>query len=67
MEYTILYFIINPLKLNKMENKKEETVTEMCNRFKEEMMLKLEQQKQAYIIAYQKTYGEMPKCYADEK
>jgi hypothetical protein len=50
-----------------MEDKKEETVTEMCNRFKEEMMLKLEQQKQAYIIAYQKTYGEMPKCYADEK
>jgi|688.fasta_scaffold563079_2 hypothetical protein len=50
-----------------MENKKEETVTEMCNRFKEEMMLKLEQQKQDFIKAYMKTYGEMPACYADEQ
>jgi hypothetical protein len=49
-----------------MEDKKEETVTEMCNRFKAEMLIKLEQQKQDFIIAYQKTYGEMPKCYAEK-
>ena len=50
-----------------MEDKKELTVTQMCEQFKEEMLAKLEKQKQAYIIAYQKTYGEMPKCYTNDK
>jgi hypothetical protein len=49
-----------------MEDKKEETVTEMCNSFKAEMLIKLEQQKQDFIIAYTKTYGEPPKCYSKQ-
>lgn len=45
---------------------KEKTVTEMCEEFKAEMLAKLEQQKQDFIKAYIKTYGEYPKCYADD-
>jgi hypothetical protein len=43
------------------------TVTERCNEIKDEMLAKLEQQKQEFIKAYIKTYGEYPKCYADEE
>ena len=50
-----------PIKLKKM------TVTEMCNVIKNEMLVKLEQQKQEFIKAYIKTYGEYPECYADEE
>jgi hypothetical protein len=46
--------------------KKEKTVTQMCEEFKAEMLVKLEQQKQDFIKAYMKTYGEMPKCYSNE-
>lgn len=42
-------------------------VTERCNTIKDEMLAKLEQQKQEFIKAYIKTYGEYPKCYADEE
>lgn len=45
---------------------KEKTVTEMCEEIKAEMLAKLEQQKQEFIKAYIKTYGEMPKCYAND-
>ena len=47
--------------------KKELTVTEMCEQFKREMLVKLEKQKQEFIKAYIKTYGEYPKCYAHEQ
>jgi hypothetical protein len=43
------------------------TVTETCDVIKNEMLAKLEQQKQEFIEAYIKTYGEYPKCYADEE
>jgi hypothetical protein len=46
---------------------KELTVTEMCEQFKREMLVKLEKQKQEFIKAYIKTYGEYPKCYAHEQ
>ena len=45
---------------------KEKTVTEMCEEIKAEMLAKLEQQKQDFINAYINTYGEMPKCYAND-
>lgn len=46
---------------------KELTVTQICDAFKIEMLAKLEKQKQEFIEAYIKTYGEYPKCYADEQ
>jgi hypothetical protein len=46
---------------------KELTVTEMCEQFKREMLVKLEKQKQEFIKGYIKTYGEYPKCYAHEQ
>lgn len=46
---------------------KELTVTQICDAFKIEMLAKLEKQKQEFIKAYIKTYGEYPKCYVDEK
>ena len=45
---------------------KEITVAERCEQIKQEMFAKLEQQKQDFIKAYTKTYGEVPKCYSNE-
>jgi hypothetical protein len=35
--------------------------------WKEMMLAKLEKQKQEFIDAYTKTYGEHPECYAQEE
>jgi hypothetical protein len=35
-------------------------------KWKEDWIAKLEKQKQDFIKAYIKTYGEYPKCYAHE-
>jgi hypothetical protein len=43
--------------------KKELTVTEMCEQFRDKMFAKLELQKQEYIKAYLKTYGKYPQSY----
>ena len=61
-QYSVATLIVyESIKLKTM------TVTETCNVIKNEMLAKLEQQKQEFIEAYIKTYGEYPKCYADEE
>lgn len=59
--YITTFILCESIKLKTM------TVTETCNVFKNEMLAKLEQQKQEFIEAYIKTYGEYPKCYANEE
>jgi hypothetical protein len=45
---------------------KELTVTERCEQFRDKMFAKLELQKQEYVKAYLKTYGEYPPSYVKE-
>lgn len=45
---------------------KEITVTERCEQIKNEMLAKLEEQEQAFVQAYYKTYGELPEYYVNK-
>jgi hypothetical protein len=40
---------------------------ETTEKWEDVMLAKLEEQKQEFIKAYIKTYGEYPKCYAHEQ